>query len=89
MTCEVTASREALTTSRACEGLWRTRVGRGAATIVLSLRIWQLLLLLLSIRVLRRRRNVVVVVEHGHRGLHRGRRRVSHAIQMLGRHRGV
>ena len=68
MTCEVTASRKALPTGRAREGLWGTRVRRGAATIVL-LRIWQLLLLL-GIRVFGRIRDVIVVVEHGHRGLH-------------------
>ena len=68
MTCEVTASREAFTTGRAREGLRWTRVRSGAATVML-LRIGQLLLLL-GVRVFRRVRDVIVVIEHGHWGLH-------------------
>jgi hypothetical protein len=67
---EVTASREAFTTSRAREGLWGTRVRSGAPTrmLVLTLRIRELLLL--AVRVLWWVRNVIAVIEHGHGRLH-------------------
>lgn len=67
MTCKVTASREALAARRTRESLWWTRVGRGTTTLML-LRV--LHLLLLAVCVVRRLGNVVVIVEHGHRGLH-------------------
>lgn len=87
MTCEVTASREALTTCRTREGFGWTRVGRGSTTIVLALRVWQLLLR--CIRVVWRLRNVIVVVEHGHRGLHLRGRRVAHVVHVLGSEGGI
>jgi len=75
MTCEVTASREALATGRARECLGWTRVGGGAATIVLVLDLRVGHLLLLGIGVVWRVWDVVVVVQHGHGRLHlRGRR---------------
>ena len=83
MTCEVTASRETFTTSRAREGFWWTRVGSGppAIVLVLDLVVWHLLLL--GISVIWRVWNVVVVVQHGHGRLHLRGRRVAQAVHVL------
>lgn len=90
MTCEVTASGEALAAGRTRKGFRRARIGRGAAAVLLTLRIRDLLLLLLlGIGVLWGVWNVVVVVQHGHGGLHLRRRRVAQAAHVLGRHLGV
>jgi hypothetical protein len=88
MTCEVTASREAFTTGRAREGLWRTRVRCGAPTVVLVLdlrirHLLLLLLLLLRVRVVWRVGNVVVIIEHRNRRLHLRGRWVAQAVHVL------
>ena len=84
MTCKVTASREALAARRARESLGWPSVGRGTAALMLLL--VGNLLLLLAVRVFGRLGNVVVVVEHGHRGLHLRGRGIPHAVHVLGRH---
>jgi len=91
MTCEVTASREALAARRARERLGRPRVRRWPAALVLLV-VGHLLLLLLGVGVVWRLGDVVVVVQHGHGRLHgRGRRVAVHAVEVLlgdGRVRG-
>lgn len=84
MTCKVTASREAFTTRRTRESLWRAIVARGTATVLLTLLLH--LLLRLRVRVIWRLGNVIVVVQHGHRCLHLRRRGVAHAVHVLCSH---
>src|SRR5207249_3535128 len=88
MTCQVTASREAFSARGTRKCLGRTGIGCRAAALVLDLLVRQLLLLL-AIGVVWRGGNVVVVVQHGHGRLHLRRRRVPHAIDVLGRDRRI
>lgn len=67
MTCEVAASRKALSAGRARERFGRARVRCGAAARLLNLLVWGVLL---CIRVIGGIGNVVVIVQEGHGALH-------------------